>query len=76
MAFDIDRLNLLNRLINHLGGKLGLVDAGAHGSGSGSAYDADLLALDLFRQFLLVRLYIRSEHTDRTEGHAVRDEFI
>ena len=63
-----------NRLINHLGGKLGLVDAGAHGSGS--AFDTDLLVLDFFCQFLLVRFYVGGEDGERTEGEGGGDVFI
>ena len=74
LSFGIDKLNLLYRLANHLGGQHGLDEAGTYAAGT--AYDTDLLALDFFRQFLLVRFYVWSEHADRTEGHAVRDEFI
>lgn len=58
-SFGIDKLTLLNGLANHLGGQHGFDEAGAYAAGA--AYDADLLAFDLFRQFLFVRFYVGSQ---------------
>ena len=67
---------LLVEIVNHhalgLETKDSLDEAGP--DRPGTTNDADLLALDLLRQPLLVRLDIRREHTDGAEGDVGGDE--